>query len=99
VNHSDRHSIELHIEELVLQGVSPLHRHRIGEAARRELGRLLASGELQAHARQPEVDHSDGGALQVRARREPEQIGVQIAQAVHRAITAHTPANKRGEER
>ena len=36
-----RRAIDLHIDELVLHGFNPADRHRIGEAVRSELARLL----------------------------------------------------------
>ena len=43
---NDPHSIEMHIEELVLHGFEPGDRHAIGDAVERELARLLSEHGL-----------------------------------------------------
>ena len=75
--------IELHIEELVLEGFLPKDRYRIGEAVEAELARLLAAGgigpELASGGAVPSVAAEsirlDGGG--------PAQMGRQIARSVY----------------
>jgi len=51
-------NIELHIEELVLHGLSPGDRYRIGEAVEQELTRLLADqGVPESLERGGEIGH------------------------------------------
>lgn len=76
--------VDVHIEELVLHGFDPRDRHRIGEAVREELSRLLAEGEpplSPMHAR--EVRRIDGGAFGVRQGQSPTVTGSQVARAVY----------------
>jgi hypothetical protein len=43
-----RPDVSVHIDELILRGVAPAERHRIGEAVRLELTRLIAERGLPA---------------------------------------------------
>jgi hypothetical protein len=62
------HSIDLHIDELVLYGFSPGDRHRIAEGVERELGRLLAEQGLSApSAGDVAVEELDGGSFRLPA--------------------------------
>lgn len=82
--------IELHIERLVLDGVSSdaAQAKRIGAAVTRELERLFRAGGLGAHL-------ATGGAMsslaapQIRLapRERPEAVGRKIAGAVHASTT------------
>jgi hypothetical protein len=81
-------SVNLHIERLILDGLSASDAEGpiIGAAVERELARLLATGGLEASLR------SGGtwtgvpvGAAQLTASK-PAQLGQQIAQAVYRGI-------------
>jgi len=77
-------NIELHIEELVLHGLAPGERDRIGEAVRRELARLLAEqGEPPGLARGGEVARLDGGSFVIAAEGKPDALGARVARAVY----------------
>jgi hypothetical protein len=77
-------NIELNIEELVLHGLSPGDRHRIGEAVEQELTRLLADrGVPQSLERGGEIASVDGGAIEVATGSRAEAIGAQVARAVY----------------
>jgi hypothetical protein len=79
-----RPNIELHIEELVLHGFAPGDRHRIGEAVRRELARLLAEqGVPPGLSRGGEVTRQDGGSFRSEAGGKPEATGTGVGQAVY----------------
>ncbi|MGI9182852.1 MAG: hypothetical protein ACR2H9_20435 [Longimicrobiaceae bacterium] len=79
--------IELEIGELVLHGVAPGDRHRIGAAVERELARLLAERGLSPSLTQNgEVARLDAGALHVAPGARAESIGRQVAQSVHRGL-------------
>lgn len=79
-----RHSVELHIEELVLRGFEPAHRYAIGEAIERELTRLFTE-----HDAPPAITHDfetarlDGGTLQIDPDSSPEVIGARVARAIY----------------
>ncbi len=79
-----RHSIEVHIEELVLNGFDPRDRHRIGDAVERELARLFAEqGVLGTLAEPAAIDRLDVDAFRVKPSYRPEKVGAQVAQAVY----------------
>lgn len=77
-------NIELHIEELVLEGLSPGDRHRIGAAIEGELARLLTERGLPAGLAQgAEVPRLDGGSFEMNRNVTPEKVGAQVAGAVY----------------
>lgn len=76
--------IELHIEELVLDGFNAADRYRIGDMIERELSRLLSeSGVPPSLVANHNQAHIDAGALNVASVSTPEHIGAQVAQAVY----------------
>jgi hypothetical protein len=73
--------VELHIEELVLEGVRPIEAQRVGTAVERELARLL---------RDNGVPHRAGAGedpapvtLQRRIGEPPAQLGTRLAGAIY----------------
>lgn len=76
--------IELHIEELVLNGFDPtLDHERVGAAVREELARLLAEpGALPHPLMAGRIALGDGGSFPLAPAASPEAIGAQIAQTV-----------------
>jgi hypothetical protein len=82
--------VELHIEELVLEGFDPRDRHRIGDAVERELARLVLergiSPSLIAAAAGSSVDRMNAGSFLVEHGARAESSGVQIARAVFSGI-------------
>ena len=91
------HSIELHIEELVLHGLSPGDRYRIADAVELELSRLLAEpGFLSSIIAGDEIVRVDGGTFAAARGAKPAAIGVQIAQAVYGGLSQYpTPGTGR----
>lgn len=80
-------NVELHIEELVLQGFAPGDHDRIGAAVERELTRLLAGQSVPGWlTRGGEIARLDAGAFEMRSDSSAETIGGQVAQAVYRGI-------------
>lgn len=78
------HSVDLHIEELVLHGFAPGDRYRIGDAIERELTRILTEQRLPpAMTQDAATPHVDGGAVEISARSDAETIGVQLAKAIY----------------
>lgn len=76
--------IELHIEELVLDGFADADRYRIGDMFERELSRLLSEqGVPSSLAASGVREHLDAGACRLGAGSTAEQIGAQVAQAVY----------------
>lgn len=82
--------IDLHIEELVLDGFPPGDRHRIGAALERELARLLSEagerGVPESWAGGGEAARLDGGTFEAKPGARPERVGAQIAQSVFRGM-------------
>ncbi len=79
--------IDLHIERVVLHGIAPGDRHRVGDAIGGELARLLmADGVSSALARGAEVDYIDAGTFRLPRAARPSAVGVQVARAVYRGL-------------
>jgi hypothetical protein len=80
--------IDLHIAELVLDGVASGDRHRVGQAIGDELTRLLTGhGLSSALARGADVDTIDAGAFRPPPTARPSSAGVEIARAIHGSLT------------
>jgi len=77
-------NIELHIEELMLEGFAPGDRLAIGAALVRELMRLFAEKGTppgwQSGAALPRVD---AGSITLSPEAKPDAIGGQVARAVY----------------
>jgi hypothetical protein len=81
---TDRPNIELHIEELVLDGFAPGDRQRIGAAVQHELARLLAERGAPPGWEQGGAGARMGaGTMRLTAGAKPEAIGAQVARAVY----------------
>lgn len=77
-------AVELHIDELVLNGFAPADRYRIGAAVQSELTRLITElGVPSAIAHEGEMAQLDGGTLQIEPGSRAEMIGVHLAQAIY----------------
>jgi hypothetical protein len=81
-------SIELHIDELALEGFSAADGRAIAAAMERELARLLAgpNAPLAGARRSLSLDRLDAGELTLPPRAKPAQIGVAAARAVSRSL-------------
>jgi len=81
-------AIEVHIEELILHGLSPVDRLRIGAATEHELSRLLAeSGVPSGLARGADLDPVDAGSFTKGSLATPGWIGGEIARAVYGGLS------------
>lgn len=81
-------AIELHVEELVLEGFAPAERHAVADAFERELTRLLTAHGL-AHT-PPASSASaqvDAGSVRLSQRGGAQAAGAQIARAVYGGLT------------
>jgi hypothetical protein len=77
-------AIEVTIDELVLEGVSPAERLRIGAALESELGRLLAERGLPEDlAGGDQRDAVDGGSFVRGPGATPSSVGAHVAAAVY----------------
>jgi hypothetical protein len=78
-------SIELRIEELVLQGFVPSDRYAIGDAVERELARLLGEHGAPISLRsETAADEIRGATFNTAHNAKVPVIGKQIAQAVYK---------------
>lgn len=81
-------SIELRIEELVLDGFAPGDRYAIGDAVERELARLLdEQGVPIALQSENETGEIRGATFNVAHNAKPTATGPQIAQAVYQGFS------------
>lgn len=77
-------AVELHIDELVLNGFDPVHRHQVGDAIERELTRLFSEAEISsAITRGLETQHIDGGTLEMEPKLGATDIGKRVARAIY----------------
>ena len=84
-------NINLHIEELVLNGFFPFDRYVIGDAVQRELSRLLANEGLAAI--QLNEDHfmdSISNNFVIHYFDSAESIGFRLGQAIYQGINQVT---------
>lgn len=85
-------NINVHVEQLILDGISILHAQRplLQTTVEEELGRLLVANglapEFLAGGAVPSVN---AGSIQLTLDSNPTQMGQQIAQAVYRGIEPH----------
>ena len=76
-------SVELHIEELVLNAFTPGDRYVIGDAVERELARLLGEQGVPISLRsESATDEITAATFNAAHNAKPAAIGRQIAQAV-----------------
>jgi hypothetical protein len=87
--------VHVHIDELRLDGFDPRDRHGIAGALQRELARLFrehadraARPGGEAFEAPEDADRIDGGSFAFRAGESPHRIGVAIARATFRGLTA-----------
>ena len=77
-------SVDLHIDELVLNGFAPADRYTIGEAVERELARLFSEhGVPPAISERGETAHLDIGAFELVPGSNGRTIGVELAKAIY----------------
>ncbi|MDX6695735.1 MAG: hypothetical protein QOF02_3338 [Blastocatellia bacterium] len=80
---SERASVNLHIEELVLHGFAPHDRYRIGDAVQHELARLLSTrGAPSALRAGGEHARLSAGSFNVTSGAEAKKVGQGVARAV-----------------
>ena len=76
--------IELHIEELILDGFAPAERYQVADAIERELTRLVTLGGLAPS----DAAHIDAGSVQLKPNATPRATGKQIARTVYGGLTS-----------
>jgi hypothetical protein len=95
-----RRPIEIHIDELVLDGFAPADSDRIGDELERQMARLLTgAGELGPLAQRSRmIPAFDAGEFHLSSGATPQAIGSQVARAVCGGLF-HAPARGKGERR
>jgi hypothetical protein len=79
--------IDLYIEELVLHGVNPADRHRIGDTIERELARLMRERGLPpVGTYDGNIPRLDGGVRPIASAASGTTVGNQIARAVYEGL-------------
>jgi hypothetical protein len=80
-------SVELHIEELVLDGFAPGDRYLIAESIEREVALLLAElGVPSSLARGGEIACLNAGALEIAEDSRAGAIGARVARALYEGL-------------
>lgn len=84
MNPNQRRNVELHIEELVLDGFPSQDRNHIASVVQQELHRLLSQGELpQGMMRNNNIARLDGGTISVEPQATTESTGASIARNLY----------------
>lgn len=79
-----RPSVDLHIQELVLDGFEAAHRYMVGDAVERELTRLFTEeSALVAITQDVEIERLNGGAFNLKPGSSAEATGIQLARMVY----------------
>jgi hypothetical protein len=79
-----RQKVELHIDELVLEGFFAEDRYRIGEALEKELTRLFEEkGVPGSLTSEREIEAIKGGSFEAAPGARAERVGTQVAGAVY----------------
>lgn len=82
-----RPDVEVHIEELVLQGFAPGERYRIAEAIQHELNRLFTDESLPSCLTEScDIPRSDGGSFHVTSGAGLATIGAQLGRAIYKSV-------------
>lgn len=80
--------IEINIQELILHGLSPADRFKIGEAVRSELARMIMDKGLpQNFSQSTEISGIDGGNFNMLKNMNAQTIGNHIARSVYGGLT------------
>lgn len=86
-NKGNQRPVEIHIEELLLEGFSHGDRHRIAEAVQGELHRLVSENPSQfAEAEGRNIDQLDAGSFHYAQTMKPETIGQNVARSIHKGL-------------
>ena len=79
-------AIELHIEELVLDGFSGRDRFAIGDALQEELSRLIAEKGLSEIQGPASIDHVKAGSFPAAPDTREKALGTEVARAVNAKV-------------
>jgi hypothetical protein len=74
--------IELHIEELLLDGFDPRDRYRIADQIEQSLARTLSDANAGFASRSQNIDRLDAGALALKRNAPAREVGSSVARAI-----------------
>lgn len=77
--------VNLHIEKLVLEDVSPADRHKVATAMQTELARLFAAQVPELLRQAATIGKVDVGQIET-ANLSPQKTGVQLAQQIYKGM-------------
>ena len=81
-------SVEIHIEHLVLHGLSPHERHHIGDAVQAVLQQMFAQQGLPAMLTKGIfIQHLDAGAFDIHHGQKPAATGESIAGTLYKGLS------------
>jgi hypothetical protein len=84
--------VEVHIDELVLDGFERNHALRIGDALPTALARLLEErGAPSNLAQSGDVEEVDGGTIRLAPGMRPEHIGERVGVSVYEGLRRSNP--------
>ena len=83
---SSKRNIDLHIEELVLDGFPAQDASRIASVVQGELERVLSQGNIPENITNGNITQIDGGTVRIRPGASPEMTGKQVAQNLYRGL-------------
>lgn len=76
--------VELHVEEMMLDGFEPAQRYAFGEAFESELGRLFAERGVPAGLIQDiEIAHLNGGEINLAPGAPADDAGIRLARTIY----------------
>ena len=79
--------LELHIEELMLDGFDPRDRHRIADELQRSLTLLLSESQAGAIERQDgQIERLDAGTVSIPRGASSSDVGSRVAGAITQAL-------------
>lgn len=86
-NYRSTPSVELHIDQVVLEGLQGINRAEFGLVLESELARLLAQGGLAELSTGPDADRVDGGVIPLGGSIETRTLARRLARAVYSGLT------------
>ena len=84
---NQKRNIKLHIEELVLDGVSSREKNHVASVVRRELHQLINHGGLPSKfSRTNDIPQLDGGTIRMEHEATKKSKGIKIARNLYRGL-------------
>ena len=74
--------IELHIEELLLDGFNPRDRYRIADQIEQSLARTLSAAHTSWASHSQAIDRLDAGAVALKKNAPAREVGSGVARAI-----------------